>query len=314
MTDLPRPEVILTHEGDLDGLLSGLLLRRLALKLFETEIPVRSFHNNTWRQRPLLESAAWVSDLTFEPWLDRPNWLIVDHHATELRPRFARLVHDRNKSAAWLCYELCRQAGLACPALDRLVHLSNVADLFLVDDADFVLASDYANLVKTYQFWNLYELIEGNPERLLDHPLLAVMAVKRRVEDPVGLAWSRSNVTPISPEVGLVDVVVGNVNLIVHRLLEEKATPYPVLVTLLRRGGGPVIASFRSRDGQALKVAERFKGGGHANAAGATLPRSVQQMPDAVDYLRRVLNPVLPASPAAQGLGELLASLERPES
>jgi len=27
--------------------------------------------------------------------------------------------------------------------------------LFLEDDPDFMLASDYANLVKIYQFWNL---------------------------------------------------------------------------------------------------------------------------------------------------------------
>ena len=65
--------------------------------------------------------------------------------------------------------------------LDRLVQLSNVADLFLDDDPDFVLANDYANLVKSYQFWNLYRLIDGQLEQLLDHPLLEVMAV-----NPVG--------------------------------------------------------------------------------------------------------------------------------
>ena len=31
---LPRPDVILTHESDLDGLISGVLLKRLARKLF----------------------------------------------------------------------------------------------------------------------------------------------------------------------------------------------------------------------------------------------------------------------------------------
>jgi hypothetical protein len=44
-------------------------------------------------------------------------------------------------------------------------------DLFLEDDPDFIIATDYANLVKVYQFWNLYELIEGELERLLDHAL-----------------------------------------------------------------------------------------------------------------------------------------------
>ena len=51
-----------------------------------------------------------------------------------------------------------------------------------------------------------------------------------------------------------------------------------------------VIASFRSRNGEALKVAEKFQGGGHANAAGALLPKSVRNVPDGVEYLRQILN------------------------
>ena len=40
-----------------------------------------------------------------------------------------------------------------------------------------------------------------------------------------------------------------------------------------------------------MKVAEKLQGGGHANACAATLPRSVKTIPDAVNYLRQVLNP-----------------------
>ena len=195
-----------------------------------------------------------------------------------------------NKSAGLLCYELCKENGIQSPALDRLVHLNNVADLFLEDDPDFVIATDYANLVKIYQFWNLHTLIGGEIEKLLDHPLLEVMSVKRRVENPLGFQWSKNNVTEISPAVGYVDTVVGNNNLVVHQLLEERAVKYPVLVTLFRRGNA-VFASFRSRNGEALKVAEKFQGGGHANAAGAILPKSVRNVPDAVDYLRQILQP-----------------------
>src|SRR6202034_4804300 len=111
----------------------------------------------------------------------------------------------------------------------------NVSDLFLVDDPDFVLASDYANLVKIYQFWNLHTLIGGDIEKLLDHPLLEVMAVKRRIENPIGFDGSKANVSELSPTIGFVDTVVGNNNLIVQQLLEQKATKYPVLVTLFRR-------------------------------------------------------------------------------
>ena len=77
----------------------------------------------------------------------------------------------------------------------------------------------------------------------------------------------------------------------VHQLLEEQATPYPVLLTLFRRTNGVIIVSVRSRNGEALKVAEKLQGGGHANASGATLPRSIKTIPDAVTYLREVLNP-----------------------
>jgi len=38
-------------------------------------------------------------------------------------------------------------------------------------------------------------------------------------------------------------------------------------------------------------VAEKFQGGGHANAAGAILPKSIRYIPDAIEYLKQVLNP-----------------------
>jgi len=290
MMELLKPEVIITHESDLDGLLSGVLLQRLARKRFNEDAPLEAYHYNQWKQRELRERAAWVADFTFEPRLDKAEWMVVDHHVTDAAPKYARLVHDVNKSAATLCYELCQKCGLGSPTLDRLVHLNNVADLFLEDDPDFVIAGDYASLVKTYQFWNLHALIDGEIEKLLDHPLLEVMAVKRRIENPLGFEWSKNNVTELCPTVGYVDTVVGNNNLVVHQLLEERAVKYPVLVTLFRRGN-LVFASFRSRDGEALKVAEKFQGGGHANAAGAILPKSVRYVPDAVEYLKQVLNP-----------------------
>jgi oligoribonuclease NrnB/cAMP/cGMP phosphodiesterase (DHH superfamily) len=288
---LPRPDVIITHESDLDGLVAGVLLQRLARKMFDTEVRLEAYNYNYWKQRELRERSGWITDLTFEQRLDKENWAIIDHHVTETAPKSAFLVHDVNKSAGLLCYELCQQAGLGTPALDRLVHLNNVADLFLEDDPDFVVASDYANLVKIYQFWNLLAVIGGDIEKLLDHRLLEVMAVKRRVENPLGFAWSKDNITEISPTVGFVDTVIGNNNLIVHQLLEQQATRYPVLITLFRRTTGVIIASLRSRNGEALKVAEKLQGGGHANASGATLPRTVKSIPDALIYLRQVLNP-----------------------
>jgi len=308
MTELPKPEVIITHESDLDGLLAGVLLQRLAKKLFGATIPLEAYHYNQWKQRDLRERAGWVTDFTFEPRLDKPEWVVIDHHVTDTGAKNASLIHDVNKSAGLLCYELCKENGIQSPALDRLVHLNNVADLFLEDDPDFVLATDYANLVKIYQFWNLHTLIEGEIERLLDHPLLEVMAVKRRIENPLGFEWSKNNVTGLSPTAGYVETVVGNNNLIVHQLLEKQATQFPVLITLFRRANNQIIASFRSRNGEALKAAEKFQGGGHANAAGAILPKSIRNIPDAVDYLRQILQPK--SGEPLNSLENIFASIE----
>ena len=290
MLKLTKPEVIITHESDLDGFVAGLLLQRLALKLFGERVRLEAYHYNFWKQRELRERAAWVTDLTFEPRLDKPDWLVVDHHVTDTPAKNAQLVHDVSKSAGTLVYELCREHGLGSPALDRLTHLNNVSDLFLESDPDFTLAGDYASLVKSYSFWGLHDLLGGELEKLLDHPLLEVMQVKRRVEDPLGFEWSKSRITEISSELGYVENIVGNTNAIVHQLLQTGATKHAVLVTLFRRGNS-IFASFRSRHGEALKIAAKFQGGGHGNAAGAILPKSVRTVEDGVEFLRSMLNP-----------------------
>lgn len=291
MDALPRPDVILTHESDLDGFVAGHLLRDLARTKFGEEIRLEAWNTPAWRQRPPRERSAWVCDLAFEARLDRPEWVIIDHHPTDLAPQAARLIHDPGKSAARLCHELVQAHGLDSPALAELVELTDIGDRFLEDHPEFERAQDYASLVKTYSFWNLSRLIDGRIERLLGHPLLEVVRVKRQVEDPLGLAWSQSRVEPLSPQVGWVDVVVGNANLIVHHLLRSPDCRFPVLATLTRKATGGVAISLRSRNGEALAVAQTLRGGGHPNAAGAILPRSVQGVPEAVEYLRQVLQP-----------------------
>jgi hypothetical protein len=311
MDSLPKPEVICTHESDLDGLVSGVLLQRLALKLFGEEPRLEAFHNHNWRQRPLPEKAAWISDLTFETRLDRPNWVIIDHHVTEAVPKRAQLIHDPSKSASLLVYELCNRHGIQSAALDRLVHLSNLADLYRDDHPDFHEAIDYGSLVKIYGFWNLLELVDGKLEGLINHPLLEVMAVKTRVENPLGYDWSKKHITRISDEIGFVDTVVGNINWIVHQLLEKNDTPYPVLLTLFRKGNGTMIVSLRSKKGEAIRLAEKLMGGGHPNAAGATLPRSIQDVGSAIAYLRQQFAPAPPIPDEVPSLESALENLTK---
>ena len=310
MGTLVEPQVVLTHESDLDGLVSGLLLQRLAREMFTTDVGLEAYHYQGWKARQLSERTAWVSDFTFEARLDRNSWLVVDHHASEAKPSAAQLIHDPNKSASRLCYELCKEHGIASPELDRIVELTDIGDLFQETHADFVEACDYANLVKSYGFWNLHSLIGGRIEGLLDHPLLEVMRVKRKVEDPIGLAWAKDHVEALSPDVGLVRPVVGNTNVIVHQLLEQCVTPHAVLATLFKKGNGAFIVSFRSRNGEALKVATRLDGGGHPNASGTTLPRSVNDHEAAAEYIRQRLNPTLPAS-SLNGMEDLIQRWEQ---
>lgn len=290
MPTLPRPEVILTHESDLDGFVSGVLLQRLAGKMFGEVPRLEAWNYNAWGKRPLNEKSAWICDLSFEPRMDKPDWVICDHHITETAPRQAQFIHDTTKSASLICYNLCREHGLGSEPLDRLVGLTDIGDLFKENDADFLAACDYGSLVKVYGFWNLHALIEGQLERLLDHPLLEVMRVKRRVEDPIGYEWSRPNIRTLSAEVGLVETVVGNPNAIIHRLLDQKATTHSVLLTLSARANRTYVISLRSQNGEALEVARKLQGGGHPNACGATLPRSIQSEAEALDYLKQILS------------------------
>lgn len=309
MTALPRPEIIITHESDLDGFLSGLLLQRLARHLFGETIKLEAYHYNFWKQRDLREKSAWVTDLTFETRMDKPGWVVIDHHVTEVAPKNARLIHDVSKSAGTLCYELCQANGLGSPELDRLAHFNDVADLFLEGDPAFTVAGDYASLVKCYQFWNLHTVINGELEKLLDHPLLEVMAAKRRIEDPIGLEWSRKNILELSPVVAYVETVIGSSNQIVHQLLESRETKYPVLMTLFRRSNS-IFASFRSRNGEALAIATKFQGGGHANAAGAILPRSVRTVEDGIEFVQKALNPKQMNNSSLNNLEGLFAGLD----
>ena len=312
---LATPEVICTHESDLDGLVSGMLLQRLAKHLFGSDVTLEAFHYQGWKLRSMSERVAWVSDFAFETRFDRSNWLVLDHHNGDFRPKQAHLIHDLTKSAALLAYELCKQHGLGNPQLDRLVHLTHLGDLFLEHDADFTLACDYGSLVKNYGFWNLHNVIGGQLEALIDHPLLEVMRVRREIEDPIGFRLALNEVTELSPTVGLVRPPVGSTNLIVHRILNEGVTKYPVIVSLHRRGAGVFVVSFRSCNGEALGVAQKFEGGGgHANAAGATLPR-LNDYDSAIQFLRARLAPPAPATKSGfTTMAEAFTELHWPEA
>lgn len=314
MVFLPEPEIILTHESDLDGFVSALLLKKLARKLYGLDCEIQAWNNEAWGKRQLLEHTAWVCDLTFAKRMDKPSWVVVDHHLYQDHPTHTQLIHSPDKSASLLCYELCQEAGISSPELDKIVQYSNVADLFLEKDPDFNVAMDYANLVKAYTFWKLYAVIDGELERLYNHPLLKVMEVKRLIENPIGLEWSRKNMTPINGSIAVVELAVGNGNQIVNQLLHEFSGKYSVLITLFRKTNASVVVSIRSLDGQALNVARKLGGGGHPNASGATLPRSIRSVNEGIAYLESVLRDEPVSAPSFNSLDDLLNSIDLSKS
>ena len=42
MIELPKPDIIFTHESDLDGLVAGLMLQKLAKHLYHREVPLEA--------------------------------------------------------------------------------------------------------------------------------------------------------------------------------------------------------------------------------------------------------------------------------
>ena len=305
MSDLPQPQVVITHESDLDGFVSCHLLQRLANHLFDQQTLLQAWNYTNFERRPLRENCAWVCDLNFSKRMDRDNWLIVDHHQTDVDPQRARLILDHSKSASLLCYELCKEHGLGNEKLDRLVHFTNVGDLFLTDDPHFTEAIDYGSLIKQYMFWNIAKLIEGDLESLIDHPLIEVIATRRRIENPIGYEYAKAHITPLSDTVAMIESPIGDTNAVVHQMLTEETTPHPVILTAVTRNRS-VSVSVRSRNGEALPVAKLLQGGGHPNAGCATGPQTVQRIPDAIDYLKKTLNP----KPGGDGLGSLGDALE----
>ena len=55
MMELPKPDIIFTHESDLDGLVAGLMLQKLAKKLYNRDVTLEAYHYNYWKQRELRE-------------------------------------------------------------------------------------------------------------------------------------------------------------------------------------------------------------------------------------------------------------------
>ncbi|MEO0278821.1 MAG: DHH family phosphoesterase [candidate division WOR-3 bacterium] len=305
-----KPDIIFTHETDLDGFVSGILLQELAQKIFGQKIEIVPHTIQSWRQYKPNEKIAWVSDLSPHQKNDILGWIFIDHHPIKYQPKNAILLQNSECCSAAIIYEICNRYGIKSAVYDKLVRLSNIVDLFLSEEPEFEEALDYSLLIKTYHFKNIYRLIDGRLEALIDHPLLTVMQQRRLIEDPIGLNWSKDHIQPITDKIAYTEIIVGNPNVIMHKLLEDPTLPFEVLVTIWTHSPGGLIASFRSKKGEAIKLAELLQGGGHPNAAAATLPASVRNIEEAIEYLKNIFKPQEhSAQPLPQSHEESLAQL-----
>jgi hypothetical protein len=66
----------------------------------------------------------------------------------------------------------------------------------------------------------------------------------------------------------------------------------------------------RNRSQRLDKIAGKLQGSRHHNACGATLPRPVRSIPDAVVYLRQLLDPAPKKDAPLNSLEALFESLE----
>jgi hypothetical protein len=92
MITLPQPEVIITHESDLDGLVSGLLLQRLASHLFGAKVALQAYHYQNWRNREPRETSAWVADFALKRgWTSQAGWwwTIIPTVCSPRKPRWS---------------------------------------------------------------------------------------------------------------------------------------------------------------------------------------------------------------------------------
>jgi len=74
MVLLAKADVILTHESDLDGFVSGVLLNG-GTEVFDIDVPLEAYHYNTCGNGAERSCGPWVCDLILKHgWTSRTGW------------------------------------------------------------------------------------------------------------------------------------------------------------------------------------------------------------------------------------------------
>ena len=265
-------------------------------------VPLEAYNYQNWKLRePRGAITAWVCDLSFEPRLDTrragSSWTTMPPSSRAERPPVScctTLRRSGRVESAMICAASKRTDR---PSLTGWSTSTTSPICTSTQTTNFRWPWITPNLVKTYHFWYLLALVEGKFEALFDHPLLEVMAVKRRVEDPLGYEWCAKNVVRLSPLAGYVPTIIGNNNIIAHQLLERKATPFGVMVTLFKKANNTVVASLRSRQARRWFWRRSCKGRRSPQCPSAYTLAALRrnQFDDAIRYLQKQVFDPAPA-------------------
>ena len=302
---IKRPSLIYTHEADLDGFMSGLILNMVSKVLFKKGSSIRYINYDTMDKiefRP--NDAIWISDLNFPVLNLKPQKnriFIIDHHKWEQDPTDEQVtyLHNTTKSATLQCFEVLeyvvnelenstekRKYKNIVESIRELVRLTNIGDVFIQSNKeDLLKARSYSRFFIENIKPNLEtpHLVLGcKPKEVLysiynnSAYLNYNKTFRKNLEQDLSLY--REQLKDKSNEIkpGIFNVIYekGDYSLIFNILLEENPNIKAILTAIKNPNTGKWSLSVRSRDGKsAYYIANKyFGGGGHPNAAGAGFP------------------------------------------
>ncbi len=319
-----RRPLLLTHvRPDADGLGSQLALHDALSSLglqprvaIASRLPPRyafldpqrqvieNFKEGDWSDRDcviILDTGTWLQLGDCAEWLRNSPLprAVVDHHQTQDDLGGIRCVDPTVEATGRLAYELIR-------ALDAPLSVAAANHLFMAIAADTGWFRHPNTQPATFALAAELMTAGAEPHRLYE--LLYESATLGRLR-LVGLALERLHLVADGKvaytEIHLKDypatgAVPGDTEELINypRSLEG----VEIALVFIEQANGATKVSFRSRRVDVGRLAERFGGGGHLHASGATVPLPLPQAREAVLHAVQETLATMPAAPPAATL------------
>jgi SPP1 gp7 family putative phage head morphogenesis protein len=279
---LKEPVAIYCHVDDMDGLLGGVSMQRLAWVIFGKVVPVIPMtYGNSKLINP--KDPCWTIDLDLHNHAiaDNPDCFIVDHHIWEDVPAGSYWIDGtETMSAAGMACRLFNEAiESGCGVMTNvrgmmisknLYETVEVGDCWKDADPRFELSRDIQYFMTTIGFDAMWVRFANNIENILIAPELPYMHEKRVKDEMEQVANARQHLIPVSWG-SIVDSPAGS--FVATIIAKETNKP----VAYIKASGVGSCVCFKSSNGEAIKLSKSLGGGGHANSAGAYIdaPKAV---------------------------------------